>query len=57
MRIEIGNNTGKNRKMFSIDIQGGREWVWTPGKFFGPSCNGGSVKRILHDNYFDVPKK
>jgi len=27
LRIEIGNNTGKNRKMFSIDIQDGREWV------------------------------
>jgi hypothetical protein len=29
-----------------------------PGeKFFGPSCNGGSAKRILYDNCLDVPKK
>lgn len=31
--------------MFSIDMQGGWECVWAPGKkIFGPSCNGGSAK-------------
>jgi hypothetical protein len=32
--------------MFSMDIQGGREWVRAPKKKFGPSCNGGSAKRF-----------
>jgi hypothetical protein len=37
LRIEIGKHTGKNRKMFSIDIQGGQKWVWAPGKIFSGS--------------------
>jgi hypothetical protein len=33
LQIEIG----KNRKMFSMDVRGGREWVWATGKkFSGP---------------------
>jgi len=55
--IEIVNNTGKNRKMFSLHIQGGREWICAPGnKFSSPPATADRLN-FLHDNCLDVQKK